>query len=1652
MRTQTFFAFALLDEKNQMALVEPLVGHLLSKYQQTVQEGLDKIHLHLQEDGAGFANAYASQGHAVSALILSSQRGPNILEQSFMLVKQMIAMTTQSNRLVIARTITSKETYPIISSALSNVSEANLNACLQALGLLAAIAIHCPQVVLSRFGGQVPLHLACFKAQLPFGLRRIRNARLVLLANLASSKYSRTTTEVISTHGFLTQLLEDTAEILRQDEGDCMKVVSEVLDVIQHRFIGESSSVDKETKKQLLVSQRNILRILIKALSVEPIAERCSSMLYQLVDAVAESSSDYALSRTETDDKGMPNFLAFTILRSLHPKNTAREAALVCYILNKCPDLIRPYFVRVSSHLSEDSGVRGASSNNPVNNVAVLNVLTRSMLAPLPFHLQASVARLQPSSASAQRFFSLTPKNAAEEVCPPWLAEFIHKRINNSTNLAVLVWTLQVTQAAVNRGMHVYKLIQSIHASQQKQQELQQQQQSMRHRTDGCSGGSFQQGGGSEAAEFLAVDMEQYDAEYLAALESFLPKREEFWHRMTQQLHKVFTSPVAPGSDGAAAALLREKTLFVMERLNLLMDSYTTLFRLRVSWLSAAPTLHPRVVEGKKTGWAGVMDQLLQSQASTDVLSSWTPKSVATLCNLLCSSLARGVQIPKLHHVNTGNAPSTLPKSQTISDWPLLLSLVSWYCLHRGASGADDVSDDTQEALGYITRLVLLCVHSVSVRYAAELDEVYLWLSELDLKLIPMLLHVLNIMMARSMSKTAEKIAASLTNTEHGVLVECATLLIQKTREKKSNTPDAPKVSSGNVWQINLEENIDAFEVFVGKMKQLWPKRQKMLRRGLSRAAHAIASFARRGRKQLTIAVLAPVRHGQSTTLVEVLQDVCGVAASPPGERSPDEEASVLSSSLIPLRTDQDDAIIASIEASQHLGELLHLLSGKTKKAAASGSWMASAIAPWCALRKLAAFVDESNSTNLSKDEQPDEHVLPKGIVALLRGIIAFFSLQLSTDGQPTTRQHSLSATLTSLDGVMACILLLLQFTLRLAYRCAAAQGCHPTKWVDDLVLNELGALALRTYGGTLSAADRLRYAVLLHLHYLQHPQEPTVNGQEHVRKTNAAVHAEDGGSSDENSTDSADDTEETEGSVSTTPRQRPVGAEHRHQPAHVVRLKRSSAAAPRSLGKKGQGLVLSSCVVPAIIKHARFTTEHAAIASNTTREVDVLTQLLDSWTEQDARRLTGPLTLSNNVYVRTSASSTPAETNLASVWRAVFPDVLSVRDRLVVDMRLNTQATDMDPRFLLPLVHTVAAISAGHPDLVPPHLLSRMFSFSVRALSSVCPSLRLLASNILALTSKFLTPQRRTLLNYARLRTLKGDMQMAKRGVSTSSGSTIHRLPASVSAFIVAAQSPLHRYDHHLHNDVVNFLSSVPASFSAPFPLDHLLTAFPLGCLTHSLMVQKQDELVRGPRQNPAGPSTSTIRKHAATNSILDEGGNALQAALEKEAPVHLHFILSMLSHSSGTSADARALVRSGVIGSVLSLITMLSSHPMLRQEALQVITRVCSHSADVASTLAVEGQVLSWTHSFALHLTEEFAARTDDLCGALFEGVLLLTKRLVLSLPRRGGAHHRSTQDKISHEGVLALSRRLRQLNVSSKSVWEAVEGLESILSGKN
>ena len=174
-----------------------------------------------------------------------------------------------------------------------------------------------------------------------------------------------------------------------------------VLELIEQKLI-TNPVLSSAQKRSLLLGQRHVIRLLVKALDLPAIADQAFNVLQSMVIHLHESPCDYSSTRLDVVDEqngGMPNYLLFFILRHLRPTISYRAARLMIAILRRAPELIRPFFIRISGHLAEEghynnnsrsSGVNG-SRNSPIApltaRVATLNVLTRIALCPLPFHL-----------------------------------------------------------------------------------------------------------------------------------------------------------------------------------------------------------------------------------------------------------------------------------------------------------------------------------------------------------------------------------------------------------------------------------------------------------------------------------------------------------------------------------------------------------------------------------------------------------------------------------------------------------------------------------------------------------------------------------------------------------------------------------------------------------------------------------------------------------------------------------------------------------------------------------------------------------------------------------------------------------------------------------------------------------------------------------------------------------------------------------------------------------------------------------------------------------------------------------------------------------------------------------------------------------------
>ncbi|EPY16355.1 hypothetical protein STCU_11365 [Strigomonas culicis] len=265
------------------------------------------------------------------------------------------------------------------------------------------------------------------------------------------------------THGFFTHIIEDAADLLQEGSEAGMRLAREAIHTFETQFI-TSKSVSTHQKRAVLLGQRSILRLLVKALEYAPAAETAAQVLYRIIVELAESPSDYASSHLESvSGQGMPNYLLFTLLRQLRPKCSPLASHLVLFLLHTAPDLIRPFFARVSVHMTEEGGStamgRVAASTA---RVATLNVMTRILQLPLPYHLAARQATLEPVATKVRTFYTMSPREVADEICPAWVAEYVHRLVNGSTNLLMLTFAMQLTQAALIRAQAVMRVVAEI--------------------------------------------------------------------------------------------------------------------------------------------------------------------------------------------------------------------------------------------------------------------------------------------------------------------------------------------------------------------------------------------------------------------------------------------------------------------------------------------------------------------------------------------------------------------------------------------------------------------------------------------------------------------------------------------------------------------------------------------------------------------------------------------------------------------------------------------------------------------------------------------------------------------------------------------------------------------------------------------------------------------------------------------------------------------------------------------------------------------------------------------------------------------------------------------------------------------------------------
>ncbi|KAG8344198.1 hypothetical protein TRVL_04971 [Trypanosoma vivax] len=1525
-----------------MALVEPLVGHLLSKYANTVNEGLEKIRKCLALD-EGFATEFLLHPHGLTSLQEAMKRREVTAPVLQMLTQLVKACTNPGVRLSVLRDMCRGSSFGFLRSMLYTLSDATLPVTLAALQFLAVVAAHIPKVLLSRFGNVVPLHLSCFRLQLPYSQRRVRLARAQLLVNLVSFPQANTTEMVLYTHGFLTHLLEDAAELLQEGTEAGVSLAKTVLQVFSDHFIGGRASPSR--KRALLWAQKHIIRLLIKALDYPLASEYASNIVYRLVLELLESPADYQLMRVDADDKGMPNHLLFFILRHLKPRSSPPSSRLVVFILHQAPDLIRPYFTRLSSHLSHDGGDSHTSSSTAT--IATLNVMTRAMLAPVPYHLAAGMATLQPIEAKATSFFSMSPTHVVEEICPAWIAEYVHRLINGSNDLLMLSFAIQLTHAILTRAKEILRLVSKLQESQ----------------VSGTAEGA------DPGCEGSHCDWVTYNAKVQVSLMKAVPSREEFWHRMTQQLHGMMVPSGQRGAEWKPA----EKVLFLSQRMFLLMELYGDVFHLRVPWLSAVPTFLPTF----RVCPQPVEDALRRGEG---VATNWPATSISALCSLLVSSLSRGVSMTKLHHITMSS-----PKGG-VQEWPLLLSLMLWVVKRRG-----DASEETQVAVAWVARLLQWTVHSATVRFLCELEEAYAWLEALDESTLPCFLHMINNLLQRSLSKSADRVAQELVEGDCGVLVCAARTFVARFEEKSQcgeavskrltkgdgggGEASAPRRqrsqkkgeggSSIDLWVVDMQEHLKLFKSVTERVAKGWSCRFQLMKESLP----SLFSLrkANSGKRRIALAQLQTKKeHCVLQPVHKQVMNFCLTLCPPTLASEVEDELSLLSD-------------IREYTKGMGTGALIQRLC----KGSCPSVWCRYPLVCWelaaHIIRSLNAVGDEPGS----EMEQGESELETVSVFcqSLLTGVV---------EDASATADVLLGCSHTEGNAV-GFLFFLLVATHALLHK--AAKHSPPSMKRTSLLsadsIMSLSGVVLRTYSGTVSTVDRIRYAVLLSLSYLQSEQS---NMDSLPQKDHS--HVVDEGVSDE------------------------------------VPENCGAGRASESHGTPGMK-VFSGVLVPLPIAEARFVIMNHQCAPHLSQEVDMLSLIVDTWTEEEviATALHCPARLHNTIRLLGKGNAG------WGVLCCIFPEFNSPDEASLVSFDSITASYAMDPRYIVPLVHTVLAM----PDEQVPRkgIGTKCIPILLRSLSFTDPLLRRMGATALMSVWK---PSGATkiVVEFARLKlsqkvTGRGGHRDEKREQEGNCSTwNCVRLPSPVSAFLVMAQRALGDMDHPLHNDIMHFFLETKDALLNPVPLHRFLLSFPLACITTPIMIKRQETM------QSKGERNSTVAYSAA--KVLDQ--------LRAEAPLHLPFIARLVQFGCQTCSDFSALLHTESLHALMMLISMAAASDDVRLMLLRSLCSICTTSKAVAIQAVTEGHVLQWLLGFTQQLIMEYG-RSGYLYGEpLFMEVIQFVQRLssvTRSLPLHGQQtlqhleliRHGLVANCVTTKAVLdGVAETLRALEVDEKA----------------
>ncbi|PWU94012.1 hypothetical protein C4B63_28g84 [Trypanosoma cruzi] len=1536
-----------------MALVEPLVGYLLSKYAATVTEGLEKIRHHAKTDGT-FASAFLLHPQGLLALQELMQKR-ELCALALQTVTQLVESSDNAGvRSGALREMCRGKSLWVLRKGLASLSDAMLPVTMAALQFLVVVAGSLPKLVLSRFGNTVPLHLSCFSLQLPYSQRRVRVARAQFLISLVASPHANTVEIVVCAHGYLTHLLEDAAVLLQEGTEKGLDIARAALRVFGEHFV--EGNIPATRKRSVLLAQKNIIRLLVKALDHALVSEYAYGILCRIVVELLESPCDYQVMRLEAEDRGMPNYLLFFILRHLRPKSSPASARLVIFILHQAPDLIRPFFTRVSGHLGEEGGTSRISSTTAT--VATLNLMTRAMLTPIPYHLAAGKARLVQVEASATRFFSMSSEHVADEICPSWVAEYVHRLINGSSDLLLLLFSIQLTCAILTRAKAIQRLVAKL-------QDVQS--------NDEKNKGSRQ-------------EWETFDAKLQSALLKAIPRREEFWHRMTQQLHPMMIS--SSKANGNTTRGPEEKAFFLSQRMFLLMELYGEVFQLRISWLSAVPSFLPTFCACANP----IEDALRRGEGA---VTTWPAVSVSALCSLLVSALSHGVSMTKLHHVTMSGA------KKGVLEWPLLLSVMLWAVKHRSPC-----DEEGQLAWAWVARLMQWTVHGVTVSFVCELEEAFLWLAAMDESTIPCFVHLINYLLQRSLSKAADRIAHELMLGDAGIIVCAARTFVAKAEEKsasnggstvgmkdstnnKSNSEETVVVRRGNdgrqqqqqqkgnkrswhecnnkrddreqtgaatgggndFWTVDLQEHVAAFKEVTERVACEWSDRGERMRETLP-IVFKNARNDESGKRRIALTMLqAEKDHRSLRPIHDQLLEFCRTLRSPMPATDVEEEEMML---LTIARTGDVHAL------RRHFGD---------DKMSPPSVWCLSTSLGWELAGLFLRCLHELGGEIISEAESAN-----KAYCSVL-DCSQYLLKTIANDATDVTRVL-LDRSLQEVK-IAGFFLLLLAATRLLLHGHAkrAVIGSALQVHLESETFEAISRILLRTYSGTVSTMDRIRYTTLLTLCYLQQAQRGAVTHPygDNTGEMRLAMEGED-------------------------------DAEKEDHDGSLVELQTATSLR-----------VFSGILVPQQMLDQRFLIMDHQNTPHVAPEVDMLSLLVDMWTDEEVvtAALQCPARLHNTILVNAKVDAG------WEVLRSLFPEFSVQDDIMLASFDALTATTVMDPRYLLPLLHTVLSLPVE--QLPRTNIGTKCIPFLLRSLSFTDPQLRRLGA---AALSAVWTPSgpTRIVVGFARLKltqlaSKKGRAKypQGKEGEFTWN---CPRLPAPISAFLVMVLHPLSNADYPLHNDIMRFLLETQEAFSNPVPLHHFLTSFPLACITTPLMIKRQEKTQNRTSGHVAAAFAEVARE------------------LQSEAPTHLNFILRLIQFGCQTNGDMMALIGSESLQAMMVIVSMVAASAEIRLEFLQCIHFACTTSSAVAKQAMEKGHVLSWLFGFALQLIREYGECVYMYGEPLFMEVITLLRKLSpLSLLSPLHAQQVQQQLELIRDGLLAN-------HVTTKDVLDGVE----------